>query len=60
MKSNDGFKRVPENPGAVINTDNAALKAYKAKKNKDREIDLLKEEVKDMKAMLAAILGKLS
>jgi len=59
MKSTDGFKRAADNPGAVINTDNAALQAYKAKKNKEREFDTLKEEVKDMKVMLAAILNKL-
>jgi hypothetical protein len=59
MKATDGFKRSIDNPGAVINTDNAALQAYKLKKNKEKEIDVLKQDVNDIKVMLAAILNKL-
>lgn len=55
----DGFIRDMNNPGAVINTDNAALKAYKFKKQKYKEIDNIKEEVKDIKNMLSLILDKL-
>ena len=58
-KSKDGFIRDRNNPGAVINTDNSALQAYKLKKQKDKEVDLLKEEVKDIKQMLTLILDKL-
>lgn len=59
MKHTDGFERSKANPGAVINTDNSALKAYKLKKNKDREVEILRSEVSEMKTMLAAILAKL-
>jgi len=55
----DGFIRDMNNPGAVINTDNVALKAYKFKKQKYKEIDNIKEEVKDIKNMLSLILDKL-
>ena len=55
----DGFIRDMNNPGAVINTDNEALKAYKFKKQKYKEIDNIKEEVKDIKNMLSLILDKL-
>lgn len=58
-KTKDGFIRDMNNPGAVINTDNSALQAYKLKKQKDKEVDLLKEEVKDIKNMLTLILEKL-
>jgi len=58
-KTKDGFIRDMNNPGAVINTDNSALQAYKLKKQKDKEVDLLKEEVKDIKQMLTLILEKL-
>lgn len=56
----DGFVRDNNNPGAVINVDNQALKAYKAKKNKDKEFDVLKQEVKDIKSLLNKILEKLN
>jgi hypothetical protein len=59
MNNTDGFERSKQNPGAVINTDNGALKAYKLKKNKDREVEILRSEVSEMKTMLAAILAKL-
>jgi len=58
-KTKDGFIRDMNNPGAVINTDNSALQAYKLKKQKDKEVDTLKEEVKDIKQMLTLILEKL-
>ena len=38
-----GIYRAPE--GFLINKDNNALAAYKARKARDREIDILKEEV---------------
>ena len=59
MKPVDGFLRSDSNPGAVINTDNASLKAYKLQKNKHREIDQLKEEVSEIKGMLQLILERL-
>lgn len=42
-----GIYRAPE--GFLINKDNNALAAYKAKKAKDRELDTLKEDVSSMK-----------
>jgi len=58
-KIQDGFIRSEINPGAVINTDNSALKAYKLKKDKESQIDGLRREVSEIKTVLAAILNKL-
>lgn len=65
----DGFVRDP-NSGAVINTDNEALRAYKLKKNKFREIDEMKQklvqfdnlrhEVKEIKDMIKELMEKVS
>lgn len=66
MKQSDGFIRDKHNPGAVINTDNAALKSYKLQKAKQKkldnqlnEIENVKNEVKEMKQMLNLILERL-
>lgn len=59
-KSIDGYMRASNNPGAALNTDNEALKAYKLKKQKNTEIDNLKNEVKDIKNLLSVILEKLN
>ena len=56
----DRFARDKNNPGAVLNVDNAALKAYKLKKAKDKEIQTLKDEVKEIKYMLSKIIEKLN
>ena len=58
-ETEDSFVRDNNNTGCVLNTDNNALKAYKLKKQKNKEIDNLKEEVKDIKNMLALILEKI-
>lgn len=65
MKKTDGFIR-DYNSGAVLNTDNNALKAYKAKKthqkkinNSIEEIDNLKEEIKEIKQLLNVIAERL-
>lgn len=60
MKSSDKFIRDINNQGAVINTDNGALNAYKLQKKKNKEIDNLKQEVTDIKNMLHLILEKLN
>ncbi len=52
----DGYVR--DSSGAVINTDNGALQAYKLKKNRDKEIDNLKYELSEIKQMLTALLSK--
>jgi hypothetical protein len=58
-ETEDIFVRDNNNIGSVLNTDNNALKAYKLKKQKNKEIDNLKEEVKDIKNMLTLILEKM-
>jgi hypothetical protein len=58
-ETEDSFLRDNNNTGCVLNTDNNALKAYKLKKQKNKEIDNLKEEVKDIKNMLTLILEKM-
>jgi len=58
-ETEDSFVRDNNNTGCVLNTDNNALKAYKLKKQKNKEIDNLKEEVKDIKNMLTLILEKM-
>lgn len=60
MKEDEVFVRLEDNPGAVVNTDNAGLQAYKRRKNKDKEIDNMKKEISDIKAMLSMILEKVS
>jgi hypothetical protein len=66
MKRTDGFVRDPNNHGAVLNTDNAALQAYKSQKASQKkinskldDIDNLKGEVKEIKQMLNLILERL-
>ena len=66
----DGFVRDPDNPGAVINTDNRGLKAYKLQKQKNRQIselhdkvaqiDNLQQEVAEMKDILKKIAEKIT
>ena len=58
-ETEDSFVRDNNNTGCVLNTDNNALKAYKLKKQKNKEIDNPKEEVKDIKNMLTLILEKM-
>jgi len=58
-----GIYKVTE--GVLINKDNDALRAYKARKKKDRQIEEVKNEVNEMrkdisdiKGLLFEILGK--
>jgi hypothetical protein len=57
MKPIEGFIK---DEVAALNVDNVALNSYKLQKNKNREIDVLKEEVKELKSMLYQILEKVS
>lgn len=66
MKKIDSYVRDPNNPGAVLNTDNGALLSYKRQKAKMKrdtetaeEINSLKTEVSDIKSMLNLILERL-
>lgn len=60
MKPVDGFIRDKTNNGAVINTDNGALKAYKLQKNKEKDIENLKIEILEIKKLLHQLLVKTS
>lgn len=60
MSNIDGFIRDESNPGSVVNTDLGALAAYKLQKSKNKEIDVLKQEVKELKSVLYQILEKVS
>lgn len=60
MKEDEVYVRLEDNLGAVVNTDNAGLQAYKRRKNKDKEIDNMKKEISDIKTMLSMILEKVS
>lgn len=66
MKTSDGFIRDPNNRGAVLNTDNTALQAYRKKKAHQKaittkldEVESIKKDVKEMKQMLNLILERL-
>lgn len=66
MKATDGFIRDSNNKGAVLNTDNSALQAYKLQKNKQKkldnklnEIDNIKSEVKEIKQLLNILIERL-
>ena len=58
---NENIKYVRDirNDGAVLNVDNAALKAYKLQKEKNKKIDQLEKDVNDIKNMLNLILDKM-
>lgn len=55
MKTQDGFERSPNNPGAIINTDTLALQAYRAQKRKFSETDNMKEDIQNIKNNMAHI-----
>lgn len=56
------FRRSINNPGAILNTDNTALSAYKQAKRKaimdKNEINSLKEEVNELKKLVKQLLEK--
>lgn len=58
----DGFLRSESNPGAIINVDNDALKAYKLRRSretdKQKEINNLKEEITELKNLISQLLEK--
>jgi hypothetical protein len=60
----DGFVRQEDNPGAIINVDKNNLQAYKLRreteKRKENDINMLREEVTELKSMLSLILEKIS
>jgi hypothetical protein len=58
MKSSDTFVRQSDNPGAALNTDKRGLEAYKKRKERENEINNIKQEVADIKNLLQQILNK--
>lgn len=48
-----------EKTRAVLNTDKGGLMLYKEQRNKNKQINDLQNEVKDLKLMMAKILDKL-
>jgi len=44
--------------GILLNKDNRSLAAYKARKNKDKQIDDLEIEIKEIRLLLQALLEK--
>ena len=56
--------RQEDNPGSIINIDKNALYAYKLKREKEQgkenDINMLREEVTELKSMLSLILEKIS
>ena len=59
----DGFLRSEVNPGAVVNTDNKALQAYKVQRDverrKNNEINTLKSEITELKSIVSQLLEKI-
>ena len=65
------LEKVKENPGlvrnsfsrAILNTDNQALSAYKAQKNKElkvtTEINTMKQDINELKTLMQRILDKI-
>lgn len=58
----DGFLRSDDNPAAIINVDNDALKAYKIKRerdaSKDKKINTLEEELAKLREIVNQLLEK--
>lgn len=58
------FERQKNNPGALINTNNQGLKAYREARSNmlkgQQEFEKLKTDVSEIKEVLAAILEKLN
>lgn len=58
----EGFIRSDTNPAAIVNVDNDALKAYKIKRDRDKqktnEINTLREEVAELKQLLYKLLSE--
>ena len=59
MKTADGFIRQKDNPGASLNVDHQGLAAYKLRKQRESEINTLKDDVKEVKDLLNKLLEKL-
>lgn len=58
MSGEKHFKRSPKNPGAVLNTDDRGLEAYRRQKNKLSEINTLKDRVEALEKLILELTGK--
>ena len=58
VRSYDNLVR-DERTQAVLNTDRGGLMLYKEQRNKNRQINDLQNEVRDLKLMMMKILDKL-
>lgn len=56
------FMRMDNNPGAIINTDNEGLQAYKLAKKRaaaqTSELNNLKQQIEELKSMVTQLLEK--
>jgi len=57
-KTTDGFVRQEDNPGSVKNTDSRGLKAYKRRKERENEINTMKNEISEIKNLLRELVNK--
>lgn len=53
------FRRIKENPGALVSTDREGLAAYRKKKQAAARINKVESDVAELKAMVARLLEKL-
>lgn len=53
------YIRDRSNPGAILNTDNDALQAYKSRKKREKDVDQLKEEVRELKTLIQILINKI-
>ena len=54
----DGFIRQENNKGAVLNIDNNGVKMYKAQRDKQLEINTMKEEISEIRKLLRELVNK--
>lgn len=63
MNSNENLKRSTSNPGAVLNSDANGLRTYREARERvrqrNKDFDQMKNEVSELKSMMAQILEKL-
>lgn len=55
----DKFVRAKNNPGAVLNTDDSGLRAYKLRKARSADLNSMRDEVKELRGDVNRILGLL-
>lgn len=62
--NNESIKRLDSNPGAIVNTDNRGLKAYREARAKlteeKKQFEQIKNDVSELKEIMSQILEKLN